>query len=798
DAYYHQLLLAKNDEGYRNLMQLVSIGFLEGFYYKPRIDRDVLQQYSKGLIATTSCLKGIIPQHIMNGKLDKARQLTEEFISYFDKGDFYVELMYHGIPEQELVNTELLKISKEFSLPVIATNDCHYLCKEDAYPHEVLLCIQTGYTLSDPKRMRFSSQEFYVKQPAEMEQLFGHIPHALKNTLEIAEKCSAEIDFGQRLLPRFHTPRGYTNEEYLIHLCKQGLQRHYPNAAEQIHQRLQYELSMIKTMGFIDYFLIVWDFINYARSQHIPVGPGRGSAAGSIVAYLLGITNIDPLKYGLIFERFLNPERISMPDIDIDFCYERRSEVINYVTQKYGKQNVAQIVTFGTLGAKAAIRDVGRVMGMEYNEVDKIAKLIPAELKMTLGKALESNPDLKTLYDTDHQIHTLIDTASSLEGNVRNTSTHAAGIVISEKPLTTYVPLCTSSNSEISTQYSMKLVEKIGLLKMDFLGLKTLTVIENTVKNILLSRAISIDLDSLPLDDNATYQMLSEGKAIGLFQLESSGMREILIKLKPTCFEDIIALVALYRPGPLGSGMVDDFINRKHGKTKIIYELPQLEPILKDTYGIILYQEQVQKIASVLGGFSLGEADILRRAMGKKIIEEMEQQSVRFVDGAVKNNVPKETAKKIFDLMAKFAEYGFNKSHSAAYALISYQTAYFKANYSVEFMAALLSSEMTNPDKIALYLDECKQMNIELLPPDVNQSYSTFTVIGNTIRFGLNAIKNVGANAVESIIQARESKGLFTSLYDFTKKTDPRQVNKKVIESLIRCGAFDSLNNNRA
>ncbi len=793
NAYYHLILLAKNDEGYRNLMELTSRGFTEGFYYKPRIDKDLLRKFSGGLVCSSACLKGEIQQAIMKGNIDKAKKAIEEYQSFFEKGDFYLEIMDHNIPEQAEVNKELINLSREMNVPIIATNDCHYLEQKDAYAHDVLLCIQTGSTINEAKRMRFQTREFYLKSQQEMESLFSHVPEALKNTLEIDEKCNLEIDFSRRLLPHFTLPEGFTNDKYLEHLCNEGLKKRYPTVNDTIIDRLNFELSVIEQMGFVDYFLIVWDFIHYSKREKIPVGPGRGSAAGSIVAYLLGITDIDPLKYDLLFERFLNPARVSMPDIDIDFCYERRGEAINYVVQKYGKNNVAQINTFGTLGAKAVVRDVGRVMGMEYNEVDKIAKLIPNEIKISLKKAVKVNPDLQNLYNNDNQVHTLIETALSLEGNIRNTSTHAAGIVISEKPLTNYVPLCTASNGEISTQYSMKIIEKLGLLKMDFLGLKTLTVLDHTVKFIKKSQNIDIQLDKIPLDDPATYKLLEHGKSIGLFQLESSGMREILLKLQPNRFEDIIALVALYRPGPLGSGMVDDFIKRKHGITQSTYELPELEPILKDTYGIILYQEQVQKISSVLGGFNLGEADLLRRAMGKKIKEEMDQQRERFLKGAAELKFPAKISEEIFDRMAKFAEYGFNKSHSAAYALIAYQTAYFKANYPEEFMAALLSSEMTNPDKITLYLEESKKMGIEILPPDANHSFAKFTVDNKNIRFGLNAVKNVGSNAVESIIRAREEKSPFVSLYDFTKKVDPKQVNKKVIESLVKCGAFDTL-----
>ncbi|MCD6461042.1 DNA polymerase III subunit alpha [bacterium] len=798
NAYYHLLLFAKDDGGLQNLMRLSSLGYMEGFYYKPRIDKELLRKYGKGLIGSSACMKGEIAQAILSGKIDKCKLIIEEYQSFFDAGDFYLELMDHFIPEQKIINEGLIKISKETGLPLIATNDAHYCTKNDAYAHDVLLCIQTGSVLNETRRMRFATQEFYLKSPEEMAQLFASVPSALKNTLEIAEKCNAKYDFSRRLLPHFISPDNFTNYDYLEHLCKDGLKRRYPDITDMILKRLDYELTMIRNMGFVDYFLIVWDFIHYAKNENIPVGPGRGSAAGSIVAYLLGITDIDPLRYGLIFERFLNPERVSMPDIDIDFCYERRGEVINYVTRKYGKDNVAQIATFGTLGAKAVIRDVGRVMGMEYSEVDKIAKLIPNELKMTLQKALDTTPDLADKYKSDNQIKTLIDTAFSLEGNVRNTGTHAAGVVISGKALTNYVPLYVTNNGEVSTQFNMKLVEKLGLLKMDFLGLKTLTILDHAVKIIERTGGIKIVLNDLPLDDEKTFKLLCAGKSIGLFQLESSGMRELLVKLKPNCFEDIIALVALYRPGPLGSGMVDDFINRKHGRTKIKYPLPELEPILKDTYGIILYQEQVQKISSVLGGFSLGQADLLRRAMGKKILSEMDRQRELFVKGAFEKNIAKKASEEIFDKMAKFAEYGFNKSHSAAYAMISYQTAYLKANYPVEFMAAVLSNEITNPDKITLYIDECKRMGIEIFPPDVNQSFSAFTVVKNNIRFGLSAVKNVGAQAVEAIIKARKENGEFTSLYDFSEKADPRQVNRKVLESLVKCGAFDSIGTKRS
>ena len=798
NSYYHLLLFAKDDDGLQNLMRLSSAGYIDGFYYKPRIDKEILREYSKGLIGSSACMKGEIAQAVLKGRIDQCKSLIDEYSSFFDKGDFYLELMDHFIPEQKTINEELIKLSREMNLPLIATNDAHYHTKNDAYAHDVLLCVQTGSVLSETRRMRFATQEFYLKTPDEMAQLFSSVPEALKNTLEIAEKCNAKFDFNRRLLPHFVSPDGFSNYDYLEHLCKEGLKKRYNNIDDTIMKRLDFEITMIRNMGFVDYFLIVWDFIHYAKGESIPVGPGRGSAAGSIVAYLLGITDIDPLRYDLIFERFLNPERVSMPDIDIDFCYERRGEVINYVTRKYGKDNVGQIATFGTLGAKAVIRDVGRVMGMEYGEVDKIAKLIPNELKMTLQKALDTNPDLLYRYKSDNQVKTLIDTAFALEGNVRNTGTHAAGVVISGKPLTDYVPLYVSNNGEVSTQFNMKLVEKLGLLKMDFLGLKTLTILDHAVKIVERTHGKKIVLNDLPLDDEKTYQLLCAGKSIGLFQLESGGMRELLVKLKPNCFEDIIALVALYRPGPLGSGMVDDFINRKHGRTKIKYALPELEPILKDTYGIILYQEQVQKISSVLGGFSLGQADLLRRAMGKKILSEMDRQRELFVKGALEKNIAKNISEEIFDRMAKFAEYGFNKSHSAAYAFISYQTAYLKANYPVEFMAAVLSNEITNPDKITLYIDESKKMGIEILPPDVNQSFSAFTVVDNNIRFGLSAVKNVGTQAVEAVIKARKESEEFTSLYDFCEKVDPRQSNRKVLESLVKCGAFDSIGQKRS
>lgn len=792
EASYHLILLAKNETGYKNLMKLVSIGYLEGFYYRPRIDKEILSKYSKGLIGLTACLKGEIACLIQQDKINEAIKVADEFNNIFEKGDFYLELQENKIPEQTTVNNGLLKISKELNLPIVATNDLHYLKKEHARAHEALLCIQTQNTLDNPEHMRFQTDEFYFKDANEMKQLFKELPEAVANTLEITKKCNLELDFSQTHLPKYQTPHNQDKDEFLRELCQEGLTKRYKNIEQQIKDRLEHEISVIKKMGFTSYFLIVWDFIHYAKNNGIPVGPGRGSAAGSLVSYLLGITDIDPLRYGLLFERFLNPERLGLPDIDIDFCFERRQEVIDYVTKKYGKENVAQIITFGTMQARAAIRDVGRVMGMSYQDVDKIAKSVPPDPNITLMESLSTEQEFRNMYTNDPQIKKLIDTALILEGLTRHASIHAAGVVIADTTLTDYVPLYKTQDEQITTGYSMAPLEKIGLLKMDFLGLRTLTVISETTKIIQRTQNKTINISEIPLDDPETFRLLASAQTIGVFQLESSGMRDLLRKLEASRFEDLIALLALYRPGPIGSGMLDDFIQRKHGRKEIKYDHPKLESILKETYGIIVYQEQVMQIASELAGFSLSEADLLRRAMAKKIPEVMEQQRRKFVEGCVKNKVSTQTAYKVFDLVVYFSGYGFNRSHSAAYALISYRTAYLKANFPIEFMTALLTSEKENTDKVVEYVGEATRMKIKILPPDVNKSFAKFTVEDkNSIRFGLLAVKNVGQGAIDSIVETRNKYGEFKDFFEFCERLDLRLVNRKVMESLIKCGALD-------
>ncbi|MCL6611368.1 MAG: DNA polymerase III subunit alpha [Peptococcaceae bacterium] len=798
DNLYHLVLLAENDEGYRNLLKLVSMGYTDGFYYKPRVDRQVLAAHSKGLIALSGCIAGEVAAKILAGQPAEALKAAVDHRDIFGEKNFYLELQDHGFEEQATVNRELVRISRETGIPLVVTNDVHYVEKDHAEMQDILLCIQTGKTVDDPNRMRFLSQELYLKSRDEIGLLFGEISPAMDVTVEIAERCNVDLEFGRLHLPVYTVPGGYTTDTYLEKLCREGLRRRYREASELVERRLEYELKVIRQMGYSAYFLIVWDLIHFARENGIPVGPGRGSAAGSLVAYCLEITNIDPLKYGLLFERFLNPERVSMPDIDIDFCFERRGEVINYVTGKYGSDRVAQIATFGTMAARAAIRDVGRVMSMPYSEVDRVAKLVPPELHITIEKALNDSPELKDLYESNRQIKKLIDMAALLEGMPRHASTHAAGVVITREPLTHYLPLYKASDGPLTTQFAKDQVEELGLLKMDLLGLRTLTVIADAVRMVKENRSVDLDMDSIPLDDVKTYELLCRGEGTGVFQLESSGMRAILRDLKPGVFEDIVALVALYRPGPLGSGMVSDFIANKHGERKVTYLHPKLEPILKDTYGVILYQEQVMRIASDLSGFTLGEADLLRRAMGKKKPEIIAGLRSQFVEGAVRNGVVPETAGQIFDLMEYFAGYGFNKSHSAAYAMVSYQTAYLKANYPVEFMTALLTSVRDNTDKVAVYIEECRRMGIDVLPPDVNQSRETFSVVGSSIRFGLAAIKNVGLGAVEAIISAREKDGPFKSFADFCSRLDTRVVNRRVMENLIKSGAMDSLGSRRA
>ena len=789
DEQYHLVLLAKNETGYRNLARLSSIGFTEGHYYKPRVDTEVLKMWNQGLIALSGCLAGEIPSLLIKGDYKGAKRKAGEYKDIYGPGNFFLEVQSNDIPDQYEVNKGLVRLSRELDIPLVATNDVHYIFREDAKIHDVLLCIQTGKTVGDRDRLKFPTDAFYLKSAEEMKAAFPDIPESIRNTLVIAEQCDFEFEFGKSQVPRFPVPQGFTDETYLRHLSREGLKRRYGEISEELEKRLDYELDIIVEMGYAGYFLIVWDFIRFAGERGIYVGPGRGSAPGCLLSYALGITNIDPIRYGLIFERFLNPERVTMPDIDVDFCYERRGEVIDYVTEKYGTDRVAQIITFGTMAARAAIRDVGRALDIPYNDVDKIAKLVPAELGMTIEKALETSPEFKNAYTKDKEIQNLIDTAKALEGMPRHASTHAAGVVISKDPLTERIPLYKSNDSMVTTQYSMEDLEALGVLKMDFLGLRTLTVIGKTLENIYRTRGVRIDINDIDLEDSRVYEALSSGDSLGVFQLESSLFQGLLREVKPTCFEDIIAILALGRPGPLGR--VRDFARQKHGEMSIEYAHPDLEPVLKETYGNMLYQEQVMKVASTLAGFTLGEADILRRAMGKKKPEVLAAQREKFLVGARKRGVSQDTAEQVFELMEFFSGYGFNKSHSAAYSLISYQTAWLKTYYPREYMAALLTSISGVSEKVAFYVDACRQMDIEILPPDVNESLEDFTVVGNRIRFGLNAVKNVGKNAVAAIIAGREQKGEFRSFADFAEKVDLHDVNKKAIESLIRCGAFD-------
>lgn len=814
DHLYHLVLLAENQTGYQNLLKLVSLGYTEGFYYKPRVDKDTLNRYSKGLIALSACLAGEVADRILAGEPARARQAAAQYREIFGRENFYLELQNHGFADQQTVNRELLKINGEMGIPLVATNDVHYVGQGDAGIQDVLLCIQTGRTIHDQGRMKFQSAELYLKDYREMYLLFGEIPQVLSRTTEIARRCQVELAFGRYHLPDYQVPAGCTVSGYLTDLCDRGAVRRYGHCTGVVQERLNYELSVIHQMGFEAYFLIVWDFIKFARERGIPVGPGRGSAAGSIVAYVLEITNIDPLQYGLLFERFLNPERISMPDIDIDLCYQRRGEVIDYVVAKYGVDKVSQIITFGTMAARAAIRDVGRALDLPYGEVDRVAKLVPPELNMTIRRAQEQSPELKAMYDQSTEVKKLIDTAMGLEGMPRHASTHAAGVVIARETLTNYVPLYKSSDGSVTTQFPMGTVEELGLLKMDLLGLRNLTVIGDAIALIKQNRGIQLELDNLPLDDQSTFDLLARGEGTGVFQLESSGMRTVLKELKPAAFEDVIPLVALYRPGPLGSGMVDDYIRRKHGLVKVDYFHPDLEPVLKDTYGVILYQEQVMKIAQIMAGYSLGQADALRKAMGKKIpemmgrhrewfvhgsqVDEKGRPLARPIPGAVARGYGQDLAVKMFDLMEYFAGYGFNKSHSAAYGLVVYQTAYLKANYSLEYMAALLSSVRDNTDKVVIYIEECRRMGLPVLPPDVNESDQNFTVLNNRIRFGLAAVKNVGLSAIQEIIRNRTAQGRFNDFQDFCRRLDVRLVNRRVLESLIKCGALDSLGQHRA
>ncbi len=806
-ANYHLTFLVKNEEGYRNLIKLVSLASIEGFYGRPRIDKDLLAENHKGLILLSGCLGGEIGAFLMAGDRKKAKDAAVFYKGLFGE-DYYFEIMDQGLPDQKKVNAQIVELAKELDIKVVATNDAHYVLNEDSFAQDVLLCVGTGSFLDQENRLKFGSDQFYLKSSAEMKKVFPDYPEAITNTLEVAEKCNFELETGKLHLPYFSVPQGETVDSHLERIVWEGIRQKYGVKVEdkgedklfvppEINDRVKYELYTIEKMGYAAYFLIVQDFINFAKGEGIQVGPGRGSAAGSIVSYALGITNIDPLKYGLIFERFLNMERISMPDIDIDFCFERRQEVIDYVTRKYGKDHVAQIITFGTMAARGAIRDVGRVQRMPLSEVDRVAKMIPFGPNITIDDGLSQNKELKELYDKDEKVKSLIDTAKKLEGLSRHSSVHAAGVVISQKPLIEHVPLQKLDENVIVTQYQMKHLEKIGLLKMDFLGLRNLTMIDHAVKLINSRRKMELDINKIPLDDQKTFSLLMSGEAIGIFQLESRGMRALIKNLQPDNFEEIIALLALYRPGPLESGMVEDYVKRKHKKAPINYDLPELVPILKETYGVILYQEQVMEIASKVAGFTMGQADILRAAMGKKKVKEMAKQKEFFIEGAVKRKISRNKAAELFNLCAKFAGYGFNKSHSTAYALISYQTAYLKANYPEEFMASLLTSVMGNSDKVTLYISESQRMGIKVLPPDINYSTKTFNVVDDGIRFGLTAVKNVGIGAIDSIIEAREKEGPFLSIFDFLRRIDTRLCNKKVLESLIKSGCMDSLNKTR-
>jgi DNA polymerase III subunit alpha len=813
DAISHQLLIAMDDTGYRNLMQLVSKAYLEGFYYKPRIDLDLLRTHSEGLIATSGCLSSLVSRRILGGQLDDAWRLAEEFSRIFS-GRYYLELQRHGIPDQDRVNAELLKMSADLRLPLLATNDAHYLEACDHAHHDALLCIGTASNLDEPQRFRLDGQGFYVKSGEEMLELFHDHPQAVHNTMEVAERCALDLAMGAYHMPEFQVPRGSTREEVLAKDAFRGLRARLGLAADEPFakphapyvERLEHELGVVSQMGFAGYFLIVADFIGYAKQHGIPVGPGRGSSAGSVAAWSLGITGVDPIEYDIIFERFLNPERISMPDIDVDFCMRGRDEVIRYVAAKYDEpgrgdegRRVAQIITFGTLQARAALRDVGRVMGMPYGDVDRIAKLVPESLGITLDEALAQSPELRARVDADGQVARLFETARKLEGLTRHASTHAAGVVIGNRPLIELVPLYRDARTgDVMTQYDMRCVEKVGLIKFDFLGLRTLTLIADAEKHIRATGLPEFSAERVPLDDESAYELLSRGDTEGVFQMESAGITDLVVKLKPSSFKEVIPLIALYRPGPLGSGMVSDYVARKNGLTKVEYLLPELEQLLAETLGVIVYQDQVLQIANRLAGYSLGEADLLRRAMGKKKPEEMAKHRDKFVSGCTRNKIDPKKAATLFDLIAEFAGYGFPKAHSTAYAFLTYQTAYLKANHPRPFFAALLSIEAGNHDKLARYIAHAREHKIDVLPPDVNESARDFTPVVEGIRFGLAGVKNVGEGAIESILEVRAAGGSFASLYDFARRVDSRRVNRRVVESLVKCGAFDSLHANRA
>ena len=803
DRYYHLVLLAENNKGYSNLMKIVSKGFVEGFYYKPRVDLEVLREYHEGIIALSACLAGEVQRYLVRGMYEEAKKAALKYEAIFGKENYFLELQDHGIPEQKNVNQQLLRMSRELGIDLVATNDVHYTYAQDASAHDILLCIQTGKRLADEDRMRYEGGQYYVKSPEEMAGLFPYALEALENTHRIAERCHVEIEFGVTKLPKYDVPEGYTSWEYLNKLCFEGLEKRYSPVTEELKNRLDYELGTIKQMGYVDYFLIVWDFIKFARDHDIMVGPGRGSAAGSLVAYTLGITQLDPIRYNLLFERFLNPERVSMPDIDVDFCFERRQEVIDYVVRKYGKDRVVQIVTFGTLAARGVIRDVGRVMDLPYAMVDSIAKMIPQELNITIDKALEVNSELKKIYEEDEQIRTLIDMSRRLEGLPRHTSMHAAGVVISQRAVDEYVPLSRASDGSITTQFTMTTLEELGLLKMDFLGLRTLTVIQNAVRMAEKNSGKTIDMDAIDYNDRAVLDSLGTGKTDGVFQLESAGMKNFMKELKPQNLEDIIAGISLYRPGPMD--FIPRYIRGKNHPETITYDCPELAPILEPTYGCIVYQEQVMQIVRALGGYTLGRSDLLRRAMSKKKAAVMQKERQNFVygneaegvPGCIKNGISEKVANKIYDDMIDFAKYAFNKSHAAAYAIVAYQTAYLKYHYPVEFMAALMTSVIDNPRKVAEYIYSCRQMGISILPPDINRGESGFSVDGKSIRYGLSAIKSVGKPVIEAIVAERKAGGEFRSLRDLIERLSGKEVNKRTIESFIKSGALDSLGGTR-
>ena len=797
---YHLILLAENDIGYHNLMRIVSKGQLEGFYYKPRVDKDILRTYSEGIICLSACIAGEVPRLINSGNMDGARRCVQEYIDIFGKDNYFLEIQNHDIPEEKTAAEGLRQLAQEFGIGLVATNDLHYVRREDAEAQDVLLCIQTTSNVDDPGRMRFPNDSFYLKSAEEMAELFGGYPEALENTCRIADRCNVKLEFGHLLLPEFPVPEGFDAVSYLRHLCEEALPERYEVVDETVRKRLDFELYIINTMGYACYFLIVWDFINYCRSHDIPVGPGRGSAAGSIVAYLLRITNIEPLRYHLLFERFLNPERVSMPDIDTDFCYVKRNQVLDYVVRRYGQERVSQIITFGTLQARAAVRDVGKALGMSYTSVDEVAKMIPRELGITLDKALKSSNDFKRAYESRPEVKKLVDLARSVEGLPRNAGTHAAGVIIAPRDLRDYVPLQQGSDSGVITQYDKNKVEELGLLKMDFLGLRTLTVIGDCIQFIKETTGEIVDIDNIPLHDKETCEMLCRGETACVFQLESAGITKLVMDLAPESFEDLIPLVALYRPGPLGTGMAEDFIAGRHGQRTAEVLHPLMEPILEDTYGVILYQEQVMQITSALAGFTLGQADILRRAMGKKKAKELDSMRASFIEGAKRlHDIPEELSDRIFSLLQHFAGYGFNKSHSVAYALVAYETAYLKAHWRAQYYAAFLNSIIGDSDKLSWYISVCKNDNIKILAPDVNESGRDFTVLPNkTIRFGLAGIKSTGGAAVEAIISARSEGGPFTSLTDFCCRVNMRVVNKRVVEHLIKSGAMDSFGARRS